>query len=247
MKFGVAARLKKSANVNKPKVGAVILSRFSSSRLPGKALRQIEGKEILKYIVERLMVCMKLEDIVIATSIEKSDDPIAEFAKVINVNCYRGSLDNVAERFFEAAAANDWDYAMRINGDNIFVDMNVVSEMIHIAQSGKYSFISNVKNRTFPKGMSVEIVSKPYFQKLLPTISASESYKEHVTLYLYDNEEREAFHYHYNTALPEASGLQFALDTKEDFERTEKIIGQFKGNHTQYNLHEIFEIYQNVT
>ncbi len=160
------------------------------------------------------------------------------------MNCYRGSLENVAARFFEASDTKDWDYAIRINGDNIFVDTNVVTSMIEIAQSGNFSFISNVKNRTFPKGMSVEIVKKSYFQKLLPIISASDTYKEHVTLYLYDNEEPKDFYYYTNTILPQASGLQFALDTKEDFERTAKIISQFKGLHTQYNLKEIFEIYQ---
>lgn len=230
--------------MSKPKIGAVILSRFSSSRLPGKALMLIEGKAVLQYIVERLLMSLELNDIIIATSTESSDDPIASFAKTINVSCYRGSLQNVATRFFEASETKDWDYAIRINGDNIFVDTNVVTSMIEIAQTDKFSFVSNVKNRTFPKGMSVEIVKKSYFQKLLPIINASDSYKEHVTLYLYDNEVPKDFYYYINSILPEASGLQFALDTKEDFERTTKIISQFKKSHTQYNLKEIFEIYQ---
>ena len=230
--------------MSKPKIGAVILSRFSSSRLPGKALMQIEGKAILQYIVERLLISLDRQDIVIATSTETSDNSIAEFAKSIAVRCYRGSLENVAVRFFEAATTTNWDYIMRINGDNIFVDTKVVSSMMQIAQTDKYSFISNVKNRTFPKGMSVEIVKISYYKKLLPIISASDSYREHVTLYLYDNEELNNYYYFTNTILPQASGLQFALDTKEDFERTTKIISQFKTAHTNYNLNEIFEIYQ---
>ena len=221
------------------KIGVVILSRFSSNRLPGKALMEIGGKPILQYIIERISQVVDTEKIVIATSVENSDDKIEQFAQKTGINCFRGSLDNVAERFFEAGKNKKWDYIVRINGDNIFLDM------ITIAKTGKYDFITNVKDRTFPKGMSIEILKLSYFESLLLQINKEEKYKEHVTLYAYDYPSDNNFYY-MNSLLPEASGIQMALDTKEDFERTEQIIQLFNGDHFNYNLYEIYNIWKEI-
>lgn len=227
------------------KIGAVILCRYNSRRLPGKALMLLNGKTVIETIVERLMLVLDLEDIVIATSVEDTDNPIVDYAHNKGFNIYRGSLENVAERFYLAAKKQDWDYAIRINGDNVFVDIKLLQQMIDVAKKNNYDFLSNVKDRTYPKGMSVEIVNLNYYCSILENINKSESYKEHVTLYLYENETLEHY-YFYNFDLPEASGIQLALDTNEDFERTKKIMCKFAENHTKYNLNEIFEIYKSL-
>jgi spore coat polysaccharide biosynthesis protein SpsF len=226
-------------------IGIVILSRFSSNRLPGKALMEINGKPILKYILERLEQVVPSNKIIIATSSEKSDDAIEVFSKNLGIACFRGSLDNVAERFFKAAEAQKWDYAVRINGDNIFLDTAVLKHMISIADVGQYDFISNVKERTFPKGMSVEIVRMSFYKSVLHKIINDKELREHVTLYLYGLSDTK--HYYYmNTLLPESAGLQMALDTKEDFERTTKIINAFELPHYNYNLVEIFNTWKKL-
>ncbi len=227
------------------KTGIVILSRFSSTRVPGKALKEINGKPLLKYITERLLQIISKDQLVIATSTEVSDDAIEKFASSEGINCYRGSLNNVALRFYEAANQSRWDYAVRINGDNIFVDLPLLKNMMDIARKEKYYFISNVKNRTYPKGMSIEIVKLRHFEVLLPEISRSDHYKEHVTLYLYEHELSEYF-FVYNIEFQEAQGLQMALDTYEDFERTEKIINRFQSSHWTYNLKEILSIWNKL-
>jgi spore coat polysaccharide biosynthesis protein SpsF len=224
------------------RIGAVILSRLGSSRLPGKALRQINNKEILLYICERLLRVFEKENIVIATSAEKNDDPIAGFARQIGIKCYRGSLENVAERFFNAAETENWDFAIRINGDNLFLDTHVLRSMVEIAAAGQYDFITNVKDRTFPKGMSIEIVRLKYYEELLPEINANDRYREHVTLLLYELKETEKHYYHFNHAFPEASGIQLALDTPEDLERSKQIIAHFTQPHWEYNMEEILKI-----
>jgi spore coat polysaccharide biosynthesis protein SpsF len=227
------------------KIGAVILSRYNSMRLPGKALMMLNGKTVIETIVERLTQVLDLDDIVIATSVEDTDNPIVEFAHNKGFNIYRGSLENVAERFYLAAKKQDWDYAIRINGDNVFVDIKLLQQMIDVAKNNNYDFLSNVKDRTYPKGMSIEIVNLNYYKNLLEIINSSERYKEHVTLYLYENENIKHY-YFYNTKLPEAAGIQLALDTKEDFERTKKIMSKFAENHTKYNLKDIFDIYKKL-
>jgi spore coat polysaccharide biosynthesis protein SpsF len=225
--------------------GIVILSRYNSSRLPGKALMKIGGKAVLQLIIERLLQVVTLSQIVVATSKEASDDLIAKFCKEYGISCHRGLLDNVAERFYNAAADKQWQYAVRINGDNVFVDVKVLAAMLAIAETGKYDFVSNVKERTFPKGMSIEIVSVPFFKSQLSVINNSAAYREHVTLAFYEQNLGMQYHF-FNTTLPEASGLQMALDTPDDFTRTEKIMSRFVQPHWQYNLEAIITIWKAI-
>lgn len=226
------------------KVGIVVLARFNSSRLPGKALLCIKGKPILLYIIERLEQVISKEEIIIATSTEKTDDPIAEFSKKVGVSCYRGSLENVSERFYNASLEKNWDFAARINGDNVFVDIKLLERMIQVARTDKYNFISNVKKRTYPKGMSIEIVKLSYYSNFIITINNSSNYREHVTMILYENSDS-THHYFVNEELPAAAGIQLALDTVQDLERTQRIIYRFEKPHWNYNLTEIFNLINN--
>lgn len=223
------------------KIGIIILARLSSSRLPGKILKRIKDKTILEYIVERIEQVIPKQDIILATSIEASDDKLASFASTIGIKVYRGSLDNVAARFIEAADYAGFDYAVRINGDNVFVDIPLLESMITLCAKRKPRFLSNVKGRTYPKGMSIEIVSVQYYNSLLRNINCDEHYKEHVTLYLYDNEQ-EGYIFFTNDEYPELKGLQMALDTQEDFDRTSVMINGFTKPHYKYNMKEINDI-----
>lgn len=227
------------------KIGVVLLSRFNSSRLPGKALMKINEKPVLHYIIERINKVFSNENIVIATSINKCDDPIVKFANAIGVNVYRGDLNRVADRFYNAGKLFQFDYIIRINGDNIFLDSNLLKEMVDCAHNGKYLFLSNVKDRTYPKGMSIEIVNVNYYGEVLSLMKGNANFEEHVTSYFYENVEQEKFKFFYNTMFPNASGIQLALDTMEDFERSRKVINSFKTPQQENNLKEIIEILKN--
>ncbi len=227
------------------KIGFIIICRYNSRRLPGKILREINDKPILQYIYERIKEVVPSDNIVIATSDEPTDEPIAEFCKLNNYQLYRGSLNNVAERFLHCAQHYSFDYATRINGDNLFVDIPTLREMVEIAQTNKFDFISNVKNRTFPKGMSIEMVKTSYYKKQYQVFSDPEHF-EHVTLYFYNHDKNQNFYYHYNTKVPQAAGIQMAIDTKEDFIFMEKIIHHFESNHISYDLAAIWKIYNRL-
>jgi spore coat polysaccharide biosynthesis protein SpsF len=227
------------------RIGIVILSRYNSSRLPGKALMTINGKPVLSYIVERLTQVVPAHRLVIATSDESSDDPIAAYAREAGVDCFRGSLENVAERFYHAANERGWEFATRINGDNIFVDTDVLRAMFSLAETDNYDFVSNVKGRTFPKGMSIEIARLTYFASLLKEINENAGYREHVTLYLYEKEPGR-HRYVVNETLPEAAGIQMALDTPEDFERSKNIISHFTKPQWHYNMQDILNILKTI-
>jgi spore coat polysaccharide biosynthesis protein SpsF len=226
-------------------VGFQIICRYNSNRLVGKILKEIEGKPILKYIIERLNEVTDLANIVIATSSEPSDNPIIEFCQKENINYFRGSLENVSQRFIECALSKQHIYTTRINGDNIFVDIESLKEMIEIAKMRKYDFVSNLKGRSFPKGMSVEIVRTAYYRKQFEKFNHPDHY-EHVTLYLYQNEEGENFYYYFNKICPESGGIQLAIDTQEDFSLATKIISNFAGQHLKYGLEDVFNLYKQL-
>lgn len=205
-------------------------------------MMEINGKKTLEYIIERLLSIANPDHIMLSTSTEISDRAICKLAIQSGICCYQGSLENVASRFYESAREREWDFAVRINGDNIFVDIPTLKKMLSIAESNKYDFISNVKNRTFPKGMSIEIVRVEHFRSLLNEINKSGVYQEHVTAYLYDHECNQKYYFLLNSELPEAAGIQLALDTKKDFERMKFIINHFTKPQHEYNMKDILPI-----
>ena len=82
------------------KIGAIVICRYNSSRLPGKILKKINGKPILTYIIERLKCVQNLDDFIVATSINTTDQPIVDYCIKNQIKYFRGSLENVAERFY---------------------------------------------------------------------------------------------------------------------------------------------------
>ena len=228
------------------KTGIIILSRFSSSRLPGKVLRPLHGKPLLSHIINRLKVSVQASgNITIATSNEPSDDAIEEFCDSHSIHCYRGNLNDVAGRFLNAAEELELDYAVRINGDNLFIDTDLLDFMLKTAITGEYDFLTNVPGRTYPFGMSIEIISIPFLKKVYEKYT-EEKYKEHVTLYLYDNPDLGKRKIFINKDYPEAKGLKLAVDTLQDFELLGSILSKLN-NKTNYSLQEIISIYKTIT
>lgn len=223
------------------KIGAVILARMTSTRLPGKGLRKLNGKPILAHIIDGLRACKNISDIIIATSEEPEDTFLEEFAKSIGVKCFRGSLENVAVRFLRAAQHEQLDYAIRVNGDNLFVNSNLIDQLVEIAYSG-VEFISNVPNRTYPKGMSVEVVKTSLFAKLYPKFH-QDSHFEHVTQYLYLNHDKIDHHYVENTDYPPIAGKQIAIDTQYDFNLSSAVIKRINSPLHTVKLEQLYNTY----
>lgn len=211
------------------KIGAIILSRFNSSRLPGKALMNVGEKTVLGHIIHSLKQNLSLE-VIVATSNEATDDPIASWCLDQNVNCFRGSLNNVAERFLECATANELDYALRINGDNFCVCKSLIQDTIKVCKSNQFDLISNVIERTYPFGMSVEALKVRFYQSLITKINTKEYYKEHVTSYLYEHLNEINSCSLLNKEYPKLKGVKLALDTKEDYVKILKLYKYLHAN-----------------
>ena len=228
------------------RVGVVILSRLSSKRLPGKALLQINQKPILQYIIERLQNFIDKDSIILATSTESSDNKICEFAKVNGINFYRGSLENVAERFMEASISRGFDYAIRITGDSIFIDGNIYKTMINKVRLVDYDMISNRKHQTYPIGQTFEVINMESYKNYYKKFSSPEDF-EHVTHYLYNYEKKDKINiYHHINPDGVFRNVSLAIDTINDFKMAKKVINELDNKLSNVEYKKIYKLYESL-
>lgn len=227
-------------------IGIAVLCRFNSSRLPGKILKEIDEKPIIHHIHDRLSLLIPNEQIVITTSTEESDDPIANYCHKNGFQVFRGDLNNVAKRFNDVGQKYQWEYTIRINGDNLFIDLDTMKEMMAICLSNNYDFVSNVKGRTFPYGMSIEIVNRKFYHSIFPKFSSNDRFIEHVTLFLYENPEIGKQYHHKNTKILDMRGVKLAIDEQVDFDFAVQLMNLLKIKNYQYNLQDLNQIIKTI-
>ncbi len=222
-------------------IGVVLLCRYESRRLPGKILKEIRGRTVLSYIAERIRRGAGDRQLVVATSEHPSDDPIASYCARAGLECHRGPLDDVAARFLGCAESRGWDYAVRVNGDNLFLDSETLLAMLAIAETGVYDLVTNVPGRRFPYGMSVEIVRTEFYRQAMQATSEP-SHREHVTSWLYEHPTLGTRYVFPNRVCPEAAGLPLALDTTEDLVRAERILERAGPRLSPPGLRDVFAL-----
>lgn len=198
----------------------VVQARMSSKRLPGKVLAPLSGKPMLSWTAGRLKAACMVSHLVVATSIEASDDPVAKFCDSEQIACYRGALNNVAQRFTELAIREGADALVRISGDSPVIDPEIVDTAIGVFRNDDCDLVTNVAERTFPKGQSVEVIRT---SSLLHACDAmTEADREHVTSFFYTH--RDIYRI-VNFRSGEAAGtVQLSVDTAEDFAIMEKLL-----------------------
>lgn len=200
---------------------AVIQARFNSKRLPAKALKMLGEKSLLERTINRLKQAEKISAIMVATSIEVTDDAIAEHAQEIGTKIYRGDLKDVGKRLLNAAKSMGSDSFVRISGDSPFVDWRLVDQAIEIHNISEADLVSNIFPRTYPKGQSVEIITTASLAKLCKSERTNEE-KEHVTPYFYKNYKKFCIvsftsgHNHTNSI--------HCIDDQTDFETAQKVV-----------------------
>ncbi|SVB09708.1 uncharacterized protein METZ01_LOCUS162562 [marine metagenome] len=203
----------------------IIQARMSSSRLPEKALVELAGKPIIDHVVGRLSEAVGPDRLVLATSDDKSDDILEHHvSRTHGIPVFRGDLENVAQRFQDCLCQFPCKWFVRINGDSPFIDPELVSLMLGAATESD-DLVSNVVERTFPKGQSVEVVRSGVFRST--SIESFDSYeREHVTAYFYRH--RAKYRIRPVTARGgPVRGRGLAIDTYEDLLDAEMILRDF--------------------
>jgi len=206
---------------------AIIQARMSSTRLPGKVLKELDGKPMLQWTIERLGSSKLLKKIVVTTSMGSGDDEVEEFCLAQNIECHRGPLKNVAQRFAEVATLEKAESFVRTNGDSPLIDPEIIDQAIAIFRMTAVDFVTNTMIRTFPKGQSVEVLNSGHFIELCKHMTEPED-KEHVTKVFYKNPKKHRIVSF--TSGMDAGHVQMSVDTPEDFEVVEKLIQMSNGH-----------------
>ena len=224
-------------------IGAIIQARMSSVRLPGKVLMKAAGRTVLQYVIERLKQCTALDGIVVAVSTDDRDTPIVKHCEELGVAVCRGSLDDVAGRFLDAAERFGFDAFVRACADSPLLDADLVDRAVERYRECKCDIVTNVMPRTYPHGQSVEVVRTELLRVTWPKLTTPE-HLEHVTSFFYEH--RSDFSIVNLCAPRDMSDMRLVVDTEEDWERFTRIVDRFEEPHWKYGLAEIIEICESL-
>ena len=220
-------------------VTAIVQARMSSLRLPNKVLSEVNGKPLLQFLLESLRRSRILRDVIVATSVDATDDAVEGFCQGYGVKCYRGSLDNVAKRFNDAIEAYGISAFLRVSGDSPLLDYRLADTAVSIYGSGKYDMVTNVLKRSYPKGQSVEVVKASRFKDTYPLMTDVKD-REHVTKYLYAHSDKFAISNF--EADRNYSAIQLSVDSPGDFEKFKAIVSLMTRPHWEYPFTRIVKM-----
>jgi spore coat polysaccharide biosynthesis protein SpsF len=168
------------------KKGIFIQARLSSSRFPGKMMEKIDGIPLIEYVYNRCKTSEEADEIIVITSIEKSDDRLYEFCKERSIHVFRGPLNNVLERFIMAADEYDCSLIGRVCGDSPFVDIFNLDNMFRNANNTKIEYLRYEQEIS---GFLSEVIQLKTLKKL-NTFELQQEDIEHVTHYILHNKEK---------------------------------------------------------
>jgi spore coat polysaccharide biosynthesis protein SpsF len=205
---------------------------MTSSRLPGKILKEIEGKSLLQYHIDRLKQTGL--DLIVATTTNDSDDVVYDFTKKAGLACYRGSENNVLSRFHASAKAHNLDIIIRVTSDCPLIDPHLIRNSLekYIKFNNSNLYMSNGIERTFARGFDFEIFSFDSLNEA--SINAKdESDLEHVTPYIWKNRSGKTEFYHVKQDTNN-SDLRITVDTKDDLKLITTLITEYKADGLSY-------------
>lgn len=214
---------------------------MSSKRLPGKVLMTAAGKPLLETEIERLQKCRTLDRIIIATTVNAGDDPIAALAQKLGVGCFRGSENDVLGRFAGAARQSDADVIARICGDCPLIDPAIVDATVgfFLEHAKDADYVSNVLVRRLPRGMDTEVLWSRVLLEADP-LTQDPYDREHVTPFIYRHPERyrlKAF------VWPEdLSRHRWTVDVPEDLDLMRKILGQLYPSKPDFSMADVLAL-----
>ena len=206
------------------RIVGVIQARMGSSRLPGKVLRPLAGRTALGRLVRAVQESGAVDDVVIATTVEESDDPVASEAERLGVPVHRGATDDVLSRFLGALEAHPGDAVMRFTADCPLLDPEIAALGAQVFRSiPGLDYLTTSLARTLPRGMDVEIIRATTLRALDGV--ATDYHRTHVTSYVYTNPDR--FRVIGLTLPPNRGHLRLTLDTAEDWQLIQAVVNHF--------------------
>lgn len=222
------------------KVNAIVQARCGSTRFPGKVFAEIEGNPLLFHVVNRLRYANLIDDIVVATTINPKDDEIETWCTKERIHCFRGSEEDVLNRYYNASVSYPSEVVVRVTADDPFKEPKIIDEIIKKLIDEKLDLCTNNYPPSFPEGLDCEAFTFKTL-KVMKENAKDAFEKEHVTQYIYHN--RDIFEIGNVKFDRDISYLRWTIDTKEDLEMVRAIYQhRNKNNNGILLMHEILEI-----
>jgi len=221
-------------------IHAILQARTSSTRLPGKVLKPILGHPMLSLQIERIQRSKKIDKLIVATSNDRSDNDIENLCINIQIPCFRGSLDDVLDRFYQTAMQYKPEHVVRLTGDCPLIDPEIIDKVINFFFECDFDYATNsMVPCTFPDGLDVEIfrftvLEKAWHEAILP------SHREHVTPFIRLHPEMFKVGYYKNEA--DLSHLRWTVDEPEDFEFVSQIYKELYPQKPTFITEDILEL-----
>lgn len=218
---------------------AILQARTSSTRLPGKVLLNLAGQPMLARQIERIKRSELIDRLIVATSDNEDDNRLAELCAEIEIDCFRGSLDDVLDRFYRAAEPCQPEHVVRLTGDCPLTDPAVIDEVIEFYLSSGSDYASNTLEPTFPDGLDVEVMAFVALEKAWRE-ARKQSEREHVTPYIISNGGMfNVANFAYSQNL---SKLRWTVDEPEDFEFVSAVYEELYERNPRFDMADILKL-----
>lgn len=203
---------------------AVIQAHMRSKRLPGKVMMDLCSKPVIWHVAERLKISKEIEYIVVAASEDNNDDILCDYLHEAGVDCFRGSEEDVLDRFYRVSQMHPSDAIVRVTSDNPLIDPRILDETVAFFENEQFDY---VRTAGFPAGIGAEVFKPGLLQKAFEQAHTAYE-REHVTPYMYTGRENSGA-YMCGDAL---EYIRLTIDTENDFQNMQDIYRHlYKGKH----------------
>lgn len=221
----------------------VLQARTTSSRLPGKVLLPLEGRPMIIRQLERMRRTRTLDDIVVATSDDPSDDELSAVVEAAGYQVVRGPLNDVLERFVHVLDHAQPGTVVRITADCPLISPSVIDHVVQAFDASNADYASNTMVPTYPDGLDVEVVTAEAL-RTIAALTTDPAEREHVTLGIYRRPERFTI---VNVADPtgtDHSDLRWTVDSAEDFAFVEQVYALLFPTLPDFEYDDVLRLFQ---
>ncbi|MBN1185618.1 MAG: glycosyltransferase family protein [Bacteroidales bacterium] len=205
---------------------AITQARIGSTRLPEKILKEIHGESLLEIHLKRILRSKLITKIKVATTTEPDAEKIVAICTKLGIEVYKGSINNVLERFYKTALPEDPDWIVRLTSDCPLIDPDEIDRIIQHALSRDFDYVSNTLRPTFPDGIDTEVFKFTVLKRALKEAHLI-SELEHVTPYIWKNSTYNGGNLFSSDCVindKDYSEFRLTVDTLEDFCAIEKLV-----------------------
>ena len=213
---------------------------MGSTRLPGKVLLALAGKPALVRCVSRTHRTKMIDDVIVATTLKSEDDAISYLCKQQSYFCFRGSEEDVLDRYYQAARASRADVVVRITADCPLIEPEIVEQVVEdfLKRQPEVDYACNfLPQRTFPRGLETEVIRFDVLEQVWNE-DHNPAWREHVTPFIYKNPH--VFRIHGVRAAEDYSHMRWTLDTLEDLTFVRRIYDHF--GHDRFSWQEVLTL-----